>query len=404
MNPIRQVIKIRPEKILLTIKINMKSNQVLIISFWNPTAQHPQQGIFIQEQAAAICKMRENVIFLQVNVLPANNLFLKKTIEESAFYKNRRITLNLYSRLWKFWYVNPWATSRIIYSLMKKSGDEINPAIIHANVIFPCGVVSYLLTRRLGAKLLISEHWSKTGKLLKHPLYRKIAMKAYLNSFAVVCVSEYLLQRISKSTGHRNLLIIPNIIDTEVYSYMPKPVSNAATRRFLCVATWRLPKRLDLIFEAVSSLCAESSGNIELTVVGTGPQADILKNRKMPDNLNVSWTGYLNRSAIAALLQNTHIFLHASDIETFSIVTAEALSTGTPVLASNTGALPELIDEQNGILVENTNECWLKGIREIVTRQYDYQAIAFHNQNKYSPAQIGNSIISIYDRMTSRMS
>jgi glycosyltransferase involved in cell wall biosynthesis len=403
-NHIKQAIKIKPQKILKAIKIRMDSNQVLIISFWNPTEQYPQQGIFIQEQAAAVCRLRENVIFLQLNVLPATNLILKKTIEESAFYKNKRISVNLYSRIWKFWYVNPWALSYIIYQIIKKKGDEIKPAIIHSNVIFPCGVVGYLLAKKLGAKLLISEHWSKTGKLMKHPLYRRIAMKAYLNSFAVVCVSEYLLQGISKSTGHRNLVIIPNIIDTEVYSYKPKPLTDGAAKRFLCVATWRLPKRLDLIFEAVTSYSAESSMNIELTIVGTGPQADILKNREIPVNLKVSWTGYLNRSAIAELLQKTHIFLHASDIETFSIVTAEALSTGTPVLASNTGALPELVDEQNGILVENTNECWLKGIREIVTRHYDYQAIAFHNQNKYSPAQIGNSIISIYDRMTSRMS
>ena len=121
-----------------------------------------------------------------------------------------------------------------------------------------------------------------------------------------------------------------------------------------------LPKRLDLIFEAVCSYSAESSGNIELTIVGKGPQADILKDHKTPDNLKVRWTGYLERTAIAALMQETHIFLHASDIETFSIVTAEALSTGTPVLASNTGALPELINEQNGLLVENNHESWLQ--------------------------------------------
>jgi glycosyltransferase involved in cell wall biosynthesis len=382
----------------------MDSNQVLIISFWNPTEQYPQQGIFIQEQAAAVCRLRENVIFLQVNVLPATNLILKKTIEESAFYKNKRISVNLYSRLWKFWYVNPWALSYIIYQIIKKRGDEIKPAIIHSNVIFPCGVVGYLLAKKLGAKLLISEHWSKTGKLLKHPLYKRIAMKAYLSSFAVICVSEFLSQRISKSTGHGNLVTIPNIIDTEVYSYMPKTLSVDGIIRMLCVAFWRLPKRLDLIFEAVCALAAESSMNIELTVVGNGTQVDMLKNRKTPLNLQIRWTGYLDRSAIAGLLHKTSIFLHASDVETFSIVTAEALSTGTPVLASNTGALPELINDQNGILVENTLESWLDGIREIISKQYDYQAIAFKNQNKYSSSLVGNRIIGLYNRMDAILS
>lgn len=378
----------------------MRNDQVLFLSFWNPTEQNPQQGIFIQEQAAAVCNLRENIIFLQVNVLSSRNIILKKSSEESVYYKNKRITINLHTRLWKFWYVNPWSLSRIIYHFIKKKGGEIDPSIIHANVIFPCGIVGYLLARRLGAKLLISEHWSKTGKLLKHPLYKKIAMKAYLYSFAVVCVSEFLLHRISRATGHGNLITIPNIINTDIYSYMPKSKPDDEILRLLCVANWKLPKRLELIFEAVSSYAVESARNIELTVVGHGPQADSLKRAMIPANLKVRWAGYLDKSAIAALLQKTHLFLHASDIETFSIVTAEALSTGTPVLASNTGALPELINEQNGLLVENTTECWLKGLKEIVSKQYDYQTIAFQNQNKYSPEKIGGRIISLYNTIS----
>jgi glycosyltransferase involved in cell wall biosynthesis len=386
--------------LLLVTSKNMRNDQVLFLSFWNPTEQNPQQGIFIQEQAAAVCNLRENIIFLQVNVLSSRNIILKKSSEESVYYKNKRITINLHTRLWKFWYVNPWSLSRIIYHFIKKKGGEIDPSIIHANVIFPCGIVGYLLARRLGAKLLISEHWSKTGKLLKHPLYKKIAMKAYLYSFAVVCVSEFLLHRISRATGHGNLITIPNIINTDIYSYMPKSKPDDEILRLLCVANWKLPKRLELIFEAVSSYAVESARNIELTVVGHGPQAESLKRAGIPANLKVRWAGYLDKSAIAALLQKTHLFLHASDIETFSIVTAEALSTGTPVLASNTGALPELINEQNGLLVENTTECWLKGLKEIVSKQYDYQTIAFQNQNKYSPEKIGGRIISLYNTIS----
>jgi glycosyltransferase involved in cell wall biosynthesis len=375
----------------------MDSKQVLIISFWNPTARNPQQGIFIQEQAEAVCKMRENVIFLQVNVLPSDNLCLKTTIEETVCYKNLRIKLNLSSRLWKFWYVNPWVLSSIIFRLIKRRGNSINPAIIHANVIFPCGVVGYLLARRLGTKLMISEHWSKTGKLLSHPLYKRIAKKAYLSSFAVVCVSDFLAHRISESTGHKNLVIIPNIIDTGVYRYKPKPARDEGRISMMCVATWRLPKRLDLIFGAVCSYASESQENIELTIVGTGPQTDLMKTLKTPVNLKVIWAGYLDKTTIAESLQKAHLFLHASDIETFSIVTAEALSTGTPVLTSNTGALPELVNEQNGLLVENNSESWLNGLREIVKRNFDYEAIALQNKNKYSSENIAARIISLYE-------
>jgi len=63
--------------------------QVLIISFWNPTETNPQQGIFIQDQAGAVCSQREDVTFLQINVLPSKNIILKKEVKESLFFINR---------------------------------------------------------------------------------------------------------------------------------------------------------------------------------------------------------------------------------------------------------------------------------------------------------------------------
>jgi glycosyltransferase involved in cell wall biosynthesis len=376
----------------------MSHNQVLIISFWNPTTQYPSQGVFIQEQAAAVCNLRDNIVFIQVNILPSNQLCFKKTVEESDFYNNRRIIINLYSTLWKLLFYNPWLVAHILYRVIKKRGDEINPAIIHSNVIFPCGIVGYLLARRMGARLLISEHWSKAEKLLKHPLYKKIAMKAYGKSFAIICVSEFLSQTIAKITSHKNLVVIPNIIQTEIFSYQPKQFSDNERLSFMCIATWRPPKRLDLIVEALCNYALETDRQIDLNVVGKGPQAEALKNRKVPENLHISWFGYLDKPEIAKLLWKTKVFLHASDIETFSIVTAETLSTGTPVIASRAGALPELINEQNGVLAENNPESWLQKIREVVSRKYDYEAISMQNQTKFSSNAVGRSIISIYDK------
>ena len=376
----------------------MENNQVLIISFWNPTPENPQKGIFIQDQAAAVCRLSNNIVFLQVNILPSNGLILKKTVVESGFFAGKKITVNLYSRLWKFLYINPWRSARIIYRIIKKRGDEINPVIIHSHVIYPCGIASYLIAKRTGARLIISEHWSKAEKLLKNPFYKSVALRAYRKSFAIICVSEFLSQKITKITGHMNPVVIPNIINTGLFTYLPKPSSERTIINFMCVASWRPPKRLDLIIGALNSYAGENSRQILLRVVGKGLQVDKLKNLKTPENLHIEWFDYLDRPEIASLLHNTHIFMHASTIETFSIVTAEALSTGTPVLASNTGALPELISENNGILVENDPGSWLKGVREIVARQFDCETISVQNQNKYSPDNVGSSIISIYNK------
>jgi L-malate glycosyltransferase len=376
----------------------MAVKQVLIISFWNPTEENPQQGLFIQDQAAAICDLRDNVVFLQVNVLSSKNIILKKEIEEVTWHNNSRIILNLYSRLWKFWYINPWLLTKVIYRIIRKSRVEVKPEIIHSNVIFPCGVVGYLLAKKMGAKTMISEHWSKVDKLLRNHLYKNVALKAYHECFAIICVSEYLSDKIAGVTNHPNVAVIPNIINTQLFTYLPKVLPDYSILTFMCVASWRKPKRLDLIVDALCEYAHETHRQLELKIVGKGPQTEIVKNKEIPNNLHIELMGYLDKKSIAVLLQSTMVFLHASETETFSIVTAEALSTGTPVIASKVGALPELINVQNGILAENSRESWLQAIREIASKKFDYEAIARQNQTKFSPITVGRSIISIYDK------
>jgi len=377
----------------------MESFQVLIISFWNPTSEIPQQGIFIQDQAAAICRQRSNVVFLQVNVLNSKNIFLKKEIEESDWYKGKRIVLNIYSGLWKLWYVNPWILEKIIFKTLKGCQTTIKPELIHSNVIFPCGIVGYLLSKRFDAKTIISEHWSKFEKLLHHPLFKRIALRSYKNAAAILCVSEFLAERIRVNTNHENIRIIPNIIDTNIFFYKPdtRKSGKGNILTFLCVANWRLPKRLDLIVESLIGFAIKSDKILELKVAGTGPQIEIIKNKSLPANLKIEWLGYIDKNSIANLLHDTDFFLHASDTETFSIVTAEALATGTPVIASDTGALPGLINSTNGILAENNTLSWIKSMGEIMSQQFDREAIASQNHDRFSAEKIGQSIISQYD-------
>jgi glycosyltransferase involved in cell wall biosynthesis len=379
----------------------MADKQVLIISFWNPTDENPHQGNFIQDQAAAICNICYNFVFLQVNVLKSNRVLFKKSVEETDFYKGKRITINIYSVFWKFLYVNPWWLARVVFRVINKRKDEIKPEIIHANVIHPCGIVGYLLSEKMGTKLIISEHWSKAEKFLKHPIYGSIALKAYRKCFAIICVSEFLSQKIAKVTGHSNMQVVPNIINTEIFNYQAKP-TDKGNLNFMCVASWRPPKRLDLIFEALCSFARESSKPIRLRIVGNGAQAEKYKALKPPENLHIEWLGYLDKSAIAGFLHLTDLFVHASDIETFSIVTVEALSTGTPVVASNVGALPELINDKNGVLAENYPDAWLKSIREAISKQYDNKTIS-RDQDKYSSEETGNRIIEIYTQATSNL-
>jgi glycosyltransferase involved in cell wall biosynthesis len=51
-------------------------------------------------------------------------------------------------------------------------------------------------------------------------------------------------------------------------------------------------------------------------------------------------------------MQEADLLVAPSRWETFSVAVAEALCRGLPVLATRVGALPELVDETSGILVD----------------------------------------------------
>ncbi|HOW41322.1 MAG TPA: glycosyltransferase family 4 protein, partial [Bacteroidales bacterium] len=243
----------------------------------------------------------------------------------------------------------------------------------------------------------ISEHWSKAVKFLRNPVLGNFALKVYNRNEQLICVSGFLAEKLRTATGHKNVIVIPNIVDTEIFSFSPK--TKRGKYDFTCIASWKAPKRLDLIIEGLSACAADSELFFTLNVIGNGPQTDTFKACKTPGNLTINWLGYLDKKDIAGILHRTDFFLHASDTETFSIVTAEALSTGTPAIVSATGALPELVHNKNGILAENSVSSWSEKICEIINRSFDNEVIARENRERFSASAAGSSINEAYNKV-----
>jgi glycosyltransferase involved in cell wall biosynthesis len=374
-------------------------DQILIISLWNPTDEQPSKGLFIHEQVKAICQIRSDIIFLEINILPSKKTIFSRTVSEHVYDGNKKLTITIHSVLWKLIYVNYWLIYFLAHKTLRKNDPTFKPSLVHSNIIFPCALVGHLLAKKFNSSHIISEHWSNAENLLKHPIFGEKALNAYRNSDAILCVSTFLANKIRSVTRHPNIVIIPNIIDTEQFQYIPKQFDRKKIH-FSCCAIWKKPKRLDLIVKSLIGFATEHNDNsYVLNVIGEGIQIKEFATCAIPENLTINWLGFITKPEIVKVLGTTDFFLHASEIETFSIVTAEALSTGTPVLASNTGALPELINKSNGLLVENTINAWITGLQDITQNTFSNQTIAQEVSNKYSPESVANSIDMVYQKV-----
>lgn len=132
--------------------------------------------------------------------------------------------------------------------------------------------------------------------------------------------------------------------------------SQGRIRRLLCVATIIPRKRHDLLVRALASI---SERDWHLTCVGSlerhPPTADRLRLQLREAGLedHVSLVGEVDASTLADLYHRTDLFVLASEHEGYGMVVAEALARGLPVVATRTGALPDLLTSPGraGLLV-----------------------------------------------------
>lgn len=364
--------------------------QILHLTFWYPSKVHPYKGIFIKEhlRLAQGAGFDTNAIAVCIEV---GNTLYQENITIEQVDQTKVIVLTMQSRYWKLLYVVlPFLQYRI-NRLMKQFGMR-KPDIVHAHVLYPAGIIARRISSSCNAKLFITEHWSKVSDFMRNNVFRNKGIKAYRESTSIACVSQY-VANVVKNYSQNDIIVIGNPVNRVFFQ---KTVPCKGQFIFACCATWSEPKRLDLILTALSQFQNLTGQRIKLHVIGDGKQVSMNRVNQDVLNLEITWHGYISKEQIATIYDEVNFFLHASEIETFSIVIAEALCKGIPVIASNVGAIPELINSNNGVLVTNSISDWVNGLQEATAHLYDYSLIAREAQTKFDERIIQERYLSMY--------
>jgi glycosyltransferase involved in cell wall biosynthesis len=372
--------------------------KVLFISSWYPSDANPLKGVFVKKHAAAIASAGVDVRVLALVISPSSKLSEKKITEFTDENGIKTVLVTFNSRFYKLFYINLFWQYRLLKkAYAEKIEPDFKPQIIHSNVLFPAAILAYWLTKELHLPHIITEHWSQVSKFMSRNLFAGQGRKAYNDAKAVTVVSEFLKNSIKEFFSDAGKIkVVPNVINTQIFRYKEKR-KNENEISFICVAGWRSPKRPDLIFESLQRFSPAAGKKIVLNVVGEGILLNELKSRSW--NFKINYLGNLNSETLADAYHSSDFFLHASNTETFSIVTAEALSTGTPVLVSKTGALPELVNEKNGVLCENTIEAWVEGLKKLISITFHPMEIS-RSMQKFGAERIGEEFKKLYSQST----
>jgi glycogen synthase len=146
--------------------------------------------------------------------------------------------------------------------------------------------------------------------------------------------------------------VVPNGVDLKLFhpSERSDRPEQAPVR---CLAVARLVERKGL-GELIRAFALLERGRYQLEIVGKGPDERILRDLAAQLGLadEVRFAGSLDRAGVARRYREADLFTLPSSAEAFGNVFAEALASGLPIVGSNVGGIPELVEHGvNGLLV-----------------------------------------------------
>src|SRR5690606_2050125 len=174
-------------------------------------------------------------------------------------------------------------------------------------------------------------------------------------SDGITAVSQAIRQQTLEMFGTNNHIeVIPNFVDTELF----KPEIRHCSRRtfaaddekiIMHASNFRPVKRIPDVIETFRMTRAQLK--CKLILVGDGPEMSLAEHLISQYGLTDDVMLLGNQDSIATILPVADVFLLPSQTESFGLAALEAMSCGVPVIASDTGGLPELVtDGRDGYL------------------------------------------------------
>ena len=155
---------------------------------------------------------------------------------------------------------------------------------------------------------------------------------------------------------------IPNPIDC---SELPPPVENRISDRTVLFLGWILPtKGVEELVRAWSELASEGWN---LLLVGPGEMAYQQKLLQRYNPKNLRFVGELEHDEAMRLMAQCDLFVLPSYTEGFPNVILEAMALGKPIIATSVGAIPDMLSNDCGLVVEPKNvEALRKTLIELI--------------------------------------